>query len=158
MNGYAFGSITEKYSAIREFEASLGSAKSAEDSERLKNRLLFALVRGNVDSLFKLTKIDGATILSRDFKIFGFGAKIIAGQNIESIAQTEPFENSTINKIDFAKWNVGTRHKSAARFVSEEKNCIALVASEDHKISLLSWNDELNLVQQITSYEVMVID
>ena len=73
-------------------------------------------------------------------------------------AEVEPFENSTIAQIDFAKWNVGTRHKSAARFVSDQKNCIAVVASEDHKMSLFSWNGELNLVQQITSFEVMVID
>lgn len=53
---------------------------------------------------------------------------------------------------------MGTRHKSAARFVSEEKNCVAVVASEDQKISVFSWNDEVNLVQQIISFEVMVTD
>jgi hypothetical protein len=158
IHGYAFVSIEEKYSAIREYEARLRSEMSTQDLEQLKYRFLFAVSRGTVDGLFNLTRIDGATILSRDFKALAFGAKIIGGHNIESIAQTEPFENSSINQIDFAKWNVGTRHKSAARFVSEQKNCIALVASEDHKISLFSWNDKLNLVQQITSFEIMVID
>jgi hypothetical protein len=34
----------------------------------------------------------------------------------------------------------------------------ALVASEDHKMSLFSWNDALNVVQQLTGFGVMVVN
>lgn len=113
IDGYTFGSMTEKYSAIREYVASLGSAMSAQDSERLKTRFIYATSRANVDGLFNLTKIDGATILSRDFKVFGFGAKIIAGKNMKSIAQTEPSKTAQSLKLTSPNgtWEPGTNQR-----------------------------------------------
>lgn len=155
---YLFGSIREKYSALSEYDAGIGSWESRSDLERVKNRLLVALSKGTVDGIFNITKIDGATVVTRHLEVLGFGAKIEANVELESIVQTQPFEGSPTKTIKVADWNVGTRHKSAAKFVSQQKDCLALVASEDHRISLFSWDKELNLVQQLTEFEVMVID
>ena len=42
--------------------------------------------------------------------------------------------------------NGGTRHLAAAQFVYDQRNALALVASQDGNFTVFAWSENLNLV------------
>ncbi len=160
INGYRNQTIVYKYGILSEFESRLNQKDT--DSlkrENFKDKLTLALERAKTsfEDISNLSKIDGATVLSRDFTVLAFGAKIISKCEIQGIVITEPFEGSESNLIDISQWNVGTRHKSAAKFVFEQKDCLAIVVSEDRRISVFSWNTAKKAVQQLKNFESIIL-
>jgi hypothetical protein len=94
-----------------------------------------------VDALAGLTAIDGATVISDHFEPLAFGAKIITGDGIHRVDQillTEPIEGVRDTKVDPAHLG-GTRHLSAAQFAHDQRNAIALVASQDGRFTVFAW-------------------
>ena len=88
--------------------------------------------------------------------MLAFGARIDAKKDIQKIAIGEPFEGSTTQLVEFGSWNVGNRHKSAAKFVSEQTDCLAVVVSEDRRISVFSWDDNLKTTRQLKGFEAVI--
>jgi hypothetical protein len=47
----------------------------------------------------------------------------------------------------------GTRHQSAARFVSANRDAVAIVISQDAPVSMMHWDEPNNLVAVVRNVE-----
>lgn len=101
-----------------------------------------------IDSIAGLTAIDGATVITDKHEVLAFGAKIgILGGSprVERILVTEPViggEGRIVNPAGSG----GTRHISAAQFVHDQRDAIALVASQDGGFTIFTWSPCDNIV------------
>ncbi|RYD83521.1 MAG: hypothetical protein EOP53_00570 [Sphingobacteriales bacterium] len=112
------------------------------ESEKIQKNLWQSAIRREVDSLAGLTAVDGATIVNDKYELIAFGAKITRatqGKTIEQIVYTEPVVGSKAAIIHPAQYG-GTRHLSAAQFVQDQQDAIALVASQDGRFTIFSWS------------------
>ena len=99
-------------------------------------------VNRTVESIAGLTAVDGATIITDQFELLAFGAKIGLSSNglpVERMLVTEPIVGN-IGTIIHPSQNGGTRHLSAAQFVFNQKDAIALVSSQDGRFTVFSWS------------------
>jgi hypothetical protein len=106
-----------------------------------------SLVRA-VDAVAGLTAVDGATLMTSAYDVLAFGAKIVRrrGQpQVEQMTVTEPVESDTplvINPTTFG----GTRHLSAAQFVHDQRDSVALVAGQDGRFTVFAWSPCIDMV------------
>ncbi|MDQ0108477.1 hypothetical protein J2T02_003610 [Chitinophaga terrae (ex Kim and Jung 2007)] len=106
-------------------------------------------LRREVENITGLTAVDGATIINDRQELLAFGAKITRARDaavIEQVALSEPVEGGDPVLIHPSAIG-GTRHLSAAQFVHDQRNCIALVASQDGYFTVFSWSEQRQLVQ-----------
>ncbi|MBX0335423.1 hypothetical protein K3G39_19485 [Pontibacter sp. HSC-14F20] len=102
-----------------------------------------------IDAMAGFTAVDGATIISDRYELYGFGAKINRkrGNNpVDKLILTEPVVGGEAT-IDQPALSGGTRHLSAAQFVHDQRDAIALVASQDGRFTIFSWSGCENMVQ-----------
>ena len=115
--------------------------------ERLRRRWLEALHRV-VDGRAGLTAVDGATIITDRYELLAFGAKIVqrAGwDQVAGVIVTEPIEGTATMIAEPGQLG-GTRHLSAAQFAHDQRDAIALVASQDGRFTVFSWSHFENMV------------
>lgn len=99
-------------------------------------------LRETVDAIAGLTAVDGAAVLTEKYELLAFGAKIQRRRGatpVESVTITEPIEGGTPTIVSAAQLG-GTRHLSAAQFVHDQRNAIALVASQDRRFTVFAWS------------------
>ena len=112
--------------------------------------------RGTRDATFKeatdaiggLTAVDGAVVLSDRWDVLAFGAKIgrtESGPFVEEVLVREPILGHTPVKLPASELG-GTRHLSAAQFVHEQRDSLALVASQDGRFTVFGWSQRAQLV------------
>lgn len=95
-----------------------------------------------VDVVAGLTAVDGATLINDQYELLAFGAKIgprAGGAQVEQVLTTEPVIGaapSVVNPVDLG----GTRHLSAAQFVQDQRDSLALVASQDGRFTVFAWS------------------
>ena len=80
--------------------------------------------------------------MSDHFELMAFGVKIVARDNtrhMERVLVTEPVEGSREAVVEPSQLG-NTRHLSAAQFVSDQKDRIALVASQDGRFTVFAWS------------------
>jgi hypothetical protein len=95
-----------------------------------------------IESVAGLTAVDGATIINDRHELLAFGAKIsrpIGGETVKKIMVTEPIIDSPAQIIPPGQ-DGGTRHFAAAQFVYDQRDAIALVASQDGRFTIFSWS------------------
>jgi hypothetical protein len=95
-----------------------------------------------VDAIAGLTAVDGATILTNDYQLLAFGAKIArrkGSPQVEQITLTEPIEGDVPQHVHPSTLG-GTRHLSAAQFVHDQRDAIAMVASQDGRFTVFAWS------------------
>lgn len=95
-----------------------------------------------------LTAVDGATVLTTDHDLLAFGVKLIRRKGwpaIERILVTEPIEGQMPVEVQPVQLG-GTRHLSAAQFVQDQREAVALVASQDGRFTVFSWSTSHNCV------------
>jgi hypothetical protein len=95
-----------------------------------------------VHNLAGLTAVDGATIINDQYELLAFGAKIGRsphGHPVEEMLVTEPIVGN-VGMVVHPVQNGGTRHLSAAQFIHDQRNAIALVASQDGRFTIFSWS------------------
>jgi hypothetical protein len=125
--------------AIRPFFSELAELMSHPAAER--RRWQEALSRA-VDIVAGLTAVDGATIITDRYELLAFGAKIGRRDGcprVESVTMTEPIEGSVATTINPTELG-GTRHLSAAQFVHDQRDSVALVASQDGHFTVFAWS------------------
>ena len=89
-----------------------------------------------------LTAVDGAVVLTDRYELLGFGAKIARRQGsprVEQVTLTEPVENDR-PVIGHPEQLGGTRHLSAAQFIQDQRDSVALVASQDGRFTIFEWS------------------
>jgi hypothetical protein len=95
-----------------------------------------------VDSVAGLTAVDGATIINDGYELIAFGAKIRRADNstsVEEMIMTEPIIGGEALILHPTQIG-GTRHLSAAQFVFDQRDAIALVASQDGRFTIFGWS------------------
>lgn len=106
-------------------------------------------LKREVEHLAGLTAVDGATIISDEYELLAFGAKIGRAKGkdlIEELAFVEPITGGGAVVMHPAKVG-GTRHLSAAQFVHDQNEAIALVASQDGHFTIYTWSPTQSRVQ-----------
>ena len=124
---------------VRPFFSELADLMQEPRTER--RRWQEALARA-VETVAGLTAVDGATIITDKYELLAFGAKIgrrDGAQRIESVMVTEPIEGSAAQTMNPSEMG-GTRHLSAAQFVHDQRNAVALVASQDGRFTIFAWS------------------
>ena len=107
-----------------------------------ENHLWDASLRKAVDTVGGLTAVDGATVINEHYEALAFGVKIRrAGGNapVEQMVITEPIVGD-VAKVVHPAHNGGTRHLSAAQFVYDQRDTLALVASQDGRFTIFAWS------------------
>ena len=105
--------------------------------------------RSAIDAVAGLTAVDGATVLNDAWDVLAFGAKIgrrEARPGVERVFVTEPIVGRAAEVVHPALLG-GTRHLSAAQFVHEQRDSVALVASQDGRFTVFAWSDEEAMVE-----------
>jgi hypothetical protein len=127
-------SVTPPFSALAEL--------MRQEVNETNENLVDAAVRRSVDTVAGLTAVDGATVINDQFQVLAFGAKIRRPANslpAEQMVATEPIVGDHPIVIPPAQ-NGGTRHLSAAQFVHDQRDSIALVASQDGRFTVFAWS------------------
>jgi hypothetical protein len=113
-----------------------------QDAEERNRRLWQEAFIDAVEAIAGLTAVDGATIISDQYELLAFGAKIghrVASTQVEQVIVTEPIiggSASVFHPVQFG----GTRHLSAAQFVQDQRDAVALVASQDGRFTVFAWS------------------
>ncbi len=108
---------------------------------RARRRWREALHRA-VEGIAGLTAVDGATIITDSYELLAFGAKIVRPPGREQVAGvllTEPVEGTPASTGEPGQLG-GTRHLSAAQFTHDQRDTIALIASQDGRFTVFGWS------------------
>jgi hypothetical protein len=127
--------------AIRPAFSGLADLLRQDVSARRQNLWQGAL-RQAIGSLAGLTAVDGATVISARYALLAFGAKIgrrEGSARVEQMVITEPILGSPAVVVHPAQ-DGGTRHLSAAQFVHDQRDSLALVASQDGRFTIFAWS------------------
>jgi len=111
-------------------------------AEAKRQRLWQDAVNRAVEVVAGLTAVDGATVLTNQYELLAFGAKIArrkGSPQIEQVTVTEPVEGNVALTVHPTQLG-GTRHLSAAQFVHDQRSAVALVASQDGRFTVFSWS------------------
>jgi hypothetical protein len=106
------------------------------------------VLRRHIDWVAGLTAVDGAAVITDRFEVVAFGAKIVRRRGMAPVEQlhlTEPIEGS-VPEVVGPSYLGGTRHLSAAQFVQDQHDAIALVASQDGRFTIFKWAPSENMV------------
>jgi hypothetical protein len=115
-------------------------AKEQPDASRQK--LWREALDESVNAVANLTAVDGATVMTVDYELLAFGAKIArrkGSPQVEQVTVTEPVEGSGPFVIHPSSLG-GTRHLSASQFVHDQQDGLALVASQDGRFTVFAWS------------------
>jgi len=118
-----------------------------EDSEEDPLRGHEALGRV-VDAVAGLTAVDGATVISDRYEVLGFGVKIgrpDGRAQVEQVLVSEPVEGGAAVVMAPVQLG-GTRHSSAAQFAQDQRDAVALVASQDGRFTIFAWSPREGMV------------
>lgn len=98
-------------------------------------------MRRGVDEVAGMTAVDGATVMDERYAVLAFGAKIRRRRTEDPIQQV--LLTRVVHGVGAAVVNVselgGTRHLSAAQFANDQRDALALVASQDGNFTAFAW-------------------
>ena len=96
----------------------------------------------SVDAVASLTAIDGATVITAGYGVLAFGAKVArrkGGSPIEQVTLTEPIEGTV--PLILSPGELGaTRHLAGAQFIHDQRDALALVASQDGRFTVFAYS------------------
>ena len=110
--------------------------------EGVRNQLWREALIDAVEAVAGLTAVDGATVITDDYELLAFGAKIghrDGGAQVEQAVLTEPIIGGAASVVHPIQLG-GTRHLSAAQFVQDQRDAVALVASQDGRFTVFAWS------------------
>jgi hypothetical protein len=98
-------------------------------------------LRSAVESIAGLTAVDGATVITDRFEVLAFGVKIrrAGHESVEQMVVTEPIVGNQAVVVPPVQHG-GTRHLSAAQFIHDQRQALALVASQDGRFTVFAWS------------------
>ena len=112
------------------------------DPQERDQRLWQEALQDAVEAVGGLTAVDGATVVSDGYDLLAFGVKIIlrdSGSSVKRVVMTEPVVGGEATEVNPAELG-GTRHLSAAQFVYDQRDAVALVASQDGRFTVFAWS------------------
>ena len=125
---------------VRPF-AGLAELLGADEAEQEEPAWREALQRA-VEAVAGLTAVDGATVLNQRHEVLAFGVKLArrrGSERVERVAVTAPVVGNAPVVVDPSQLG-GTRHLSAAQFVHDQRDALAMVASQDGRFTVFAWS------------------
>ena len=119
----------------------LSELMQARDEEQSRPAWREALGRA-VDAVAGLTAVDGATVLNDRHELLAFGVKLVrrrGSEAVERVAVTAPVVGDEARVVEPSALG-GTRHLSAAQFVHDQRDALAMVASQDGRFTVFAWS------------------
>lgn len=116
--------------------------------ELVKNGIRDEKFREATDAIGGLTAVDGAVVLSDHWDVLAFGAKIGRSESatfVEQVMVREPIVGYVPVAVHTSELG-GTRHLSAAQFIHEQRDALALVASQDRRFTVFAWSQAAEMV------------
>ena len=113
-----------------------------ETADGKSTRLWQDAINRTVEAVAGLTAVDGATVLTTEYELMAFGAKIArrkGSPQVEQVTVTEPIEGNVALTVHPTQLG-GTRHLSAAQFVHDQRRAVAFVASQDGRFTVFAWS------------------
>lgn len=104
--------------------------------------------RRSVDAMAGLTAVDGAVLTNDRYELLAFGVKIQRRRGhdpVERVMVTEPIEGAEVLVVPPAELG-GTRHLSAAQFAHDQRDAVAVVASQDGRVTVFKWSPSEDIV------------
>ena len=95
-----------------------------------------------VEAVASLTAIDGATVMTAGYQVLAFGAKVArrkGGTPIEQVTLTEPIEGTGALIVTPGELGA-TRHLAGAQFIHDQRDSLALVASQDGRFTVFAYS------------------
>ena len=129
-------SITPAFAALAELVR-----QEHEVAEEDRREWASALRRA-VDTIGGMTAVDGATVINDRYDVLAFGAKIRRKEGCPPVDKwviTEPVVGNLPVVVQPTEHG-GTRHLSAAQFVHDHREALALVASQDGRFTVFAWS------------------
>ena len=117
-------------------------------SEDLDHRWADAIGHA-VDGVAGLTAVDGATVITDRYEVLAFGAKIVRGDGssqVNEVILTEPIEGARAEIVEPSQLG-GTRHLSAAQFVSDQHNALVACGLAGRSVYVFAWSPYENMVR-----------
>lgn len=102
-----------------------------------------------VEVIAGLTAVDGATVVTDEYQLLAFGAKIQRRRGwlpVDQVLVTEPVEGNVAAMVHPTELG-GTRHLSAAQFAHDQRDALALVASQDGRFTIFAWSPTEEVVR-----------
>jgi hypothetical protein len=127
-------SITPPFAALSEL---LRQEVEEEDRRQWESAL-----RRVVDTIGGMTAVDGAAVINDQYDMLAFGAKIRRREGVPPVDKwiiTEPIVGN-LPVVVHPTEHGGTRHLSAAQFVHDQRDALALVASQDGRFTVFAWS------------------
>jgi hypothetical protein len=136
-------SIAPIFSELAELARYVSSVERDEpDDDGVRRRLWQDAWNEAIHAVAGLTAVDGASVLTDRYEVLAFGAKIGRRDGwpaVDRIAVTEPIEGGAAAIVHPTRLG-GTRHLSAAQFVQDQRDAVALVASQDGRFTVFAWS------------------
>jgi hypothetical protein len=129
-----------RYSVAPPFRALVDLMR--EDSGARSGRRWQQALQRVVEGIAGLTAVDGATVITDRYELLAFGAKILRRvhwEQVSSVFVTEPIKGTAAETVEPGQLG-GTRHLSAAQFAHDQRDAIALVASQDGRFTVFGWS------------------
>ncbi len=119
-------SVSPLYSELRDL---LKSEPSLQEANRV------------IDMIAGLTAVDGASVLTEDASLLAFGVKIRRQGpiTVERVVESEPVGTGSLRFVHPNQLG-GTRHLAAAQFALDQRDSVALVASQDGRFTVFAWS------------------
>jgi hypothetical protein len=128
------------YSVEPPFQELAELAREARETKRTRHWQ--ETVNRAVEAIAGLTAVDGATVITSEYELLAFGAKIArrkGSPQVEQVMMTEPVEGDVAQTLHATQLG-GTRHLSSAQFVHDQHDTVALVASQDGRFTVFAWS------------------
>lgn len=134
-------SVTQPIPYLVEPYDDLAELLAADAEERERPAWRDALHRA-VDAVAGLTAVDGATVMNTRNEVLAFGVKLVrkrGQERVERVSITAPVVGKVPGIVDPSQIG-GTRHLSAAQFVHDQRQALAMVASQDGRFTVFAWS------------------
>ena len=115
---------------------------SQEITEGARSIVLQEELARTIEWIAGLTAVDGAVAINDRHEVLGFGAKIARRRGfaqVEQVKLTEPIQLAAAALVHPEELG-GTRHLSAVQFVHDQRDAVALVASQDGRFTIFEWS------------------
>ena len=130
------------YSVAPSFSSLADLVRHEVDVNHEDRRQWESAMRRAVDTIGGLTAVDGATVINDRYEVLAFGAKIRRHEGsppVDKWVITEPVVGN-VGIVVQPTEHGGTRHLSAAQFVYDQRDTLALVASQDGRFTVFAWS------------------
>jgi hypothetical protein len=88
-----------------------------------------------------MADVDGAVVMTKRFEIMGFGAEIVGTfADVGTVMRAIDLEGN--EREEESVEGVGTRHRSAYRLASRERDALVVVISQDGTVRFIKWKDD----------------